>query len=42
MEANKLITAENEISIVSDWQIKEVRKCAEEYLEEPSIAEDFH
>ena len=41
MEANRSLTAANKTSIVSDWQIKQVRERTEEYLENLSIAQDF-
>jgi hypothetical protein len=42
METNTRTTIENKTSIIPDWRIKQVRERTEEYLTDPSIAQDFH
>ncbi len=42
MEANRPVTTDSKASIVPDWQIKQVRDRTDEYLKDPSIAQDFN
>jgi hypothetical protein len=42
MEANRPVTTDSKAPIVPDWQIKQVRDRTDEYLKDPSIAQDFN